>query len=234
MERENPGDTYADPDDDVMIVESTIPYIVENPTTPVVDYIELETNGSINLSQFTTLQTDLKPQCVLSESSGGNTLCLGQQSAIDPTQAPLNVGGVNEFLASTSKDHFSALGWITKEAVDAVTASNPSTHPAASGNDTASTLFRSHPTGTSPAGRNDAPAAYRVSSAYIHPAAGSSRLRAADRSNALTNNLPRPTRASHRYAIRRIFHGTSSAQTIGRTPPGTSSKFTTGRSFINP
>ena len=109
-------------DDDVVIVETKIPYIVENPTNPGLNYIQINGTGSIVISQSAAVQTDLKPQCVFSEGSGGNTLCLGQQSAIDPTQTALNVGGVNEFLESTGKDHFSALGWITKEAVDAVTA----------------------------------------------------------------------------------------------------------------
>ena len=109
-------------DEDVVIVETKIPYIVENPTNPASNYIQINGNGSIAISQSATTLTDIKPQCVLSEASGGNTLCVGQQSAIDPNQAALTVGGVGDFLASNGADHLSALGWLMREAVDAVTA----------------------------------------------------------------------------------------------------------------
>lgn len=112
----------ADPGDDVVIIESKIPYIVENPIVPENNYIQLNGDGSIVISQSAMTLTDINSQCVLSEGSGGTTLCVGAQSAIDPTQTALNVGGLTEFLESTGKDHLSALGWITKEAVDAVSA----------------------------------------------------------------------------------------------------------------
>ena len=79
--------TSASADDDVVIIPSKIPYIVKDPIQPELNFIQVNASGYLTISQSSVAVTEIKPQCVLTEPGSTTTLCVGQQSAIDPNQA---------------------------------------------------------------------------------------------------------------------------------------------------
>jgi hypothetical protein len=102
----------AGADDDVIIIPSTIPLITQSSDS---SFITVEGTGAIDIT-VPTGET-IQPQCV--PIAGGIVTCIGAPSERDPLE-DTGVGGLSDFLASDSGDHVGALGWIIREAIDAL------------------------------------------------------------------------------------------------------------------
>lgn len=102
----------AGADDDVVIIPSTIPLITQSADP---SFFTVDGAGSIDIT--VPAGESIQPQCV--PITGGIVSCIGAPSERDPLE-DTGVGGLSDFLASDSGDHVAALGWIIREAIDAL------------------------------------------------------------------------------------------------------------------
>lgn len=102
----------AGADDDVIIIPTTVPLITQS-TDP--SFIFIQGDGAIDIS--VPPGESIAPQCV--PIQGDIVTCIGAPSERDPLE-DVGVGGLSDFLASDSGDHVGALGWIIREAIDAL------------------------------------------------------------------------------------------------------------------